>query len=463
MPIPFPSLVVPRKRKHAIRLEATTDGTGQTDGKVVRVPLGDSAQDFFVRCHELGHLRWTDFSKTPSDRAREWDVAVSTVQYAEDYRIGRLLLEAGVPIQDTPSFIPANHVRSFADAIPAYFAQVGYAAVERETLRQMYPKLAEIEAEIADVDWHESDSAKMLAQAVTRAMEREVEWEHAESDADDASDGGDGQSTTPVQAYKDVARYRLDGGLEHVERVKRYRYIVQDEKTQKAAAECIRLLKAPSYSDANASESDVRRTLGMSLESFGRTIVPSGTMATVTARLTQRVGTVQLRGTKVATRMVNTGQRVRRASRMLTDGKVFVRRTMGGTILIDCSGSMYLTHETIVDLLRARPAATIAVYCSANCRTGFLTIIAQKGRAVSLEDFHNVYLGGGNVIDLPALEWLARQSGPRVWICDGCVTGVNDDVGPNIARACASIVLQNRITRIGSLGKFLETDPRSVI
>jgi len=34
--------------------------------------------------------------------------------------------------------------------------------------------------------------------------------------------------------------------------------------------------------------------------------------------------------------------------------------------------------------------------------------------------------GSGNVVDGPALAWLARQPRPRIWFCDGAVTGIGD-------------------------------------
>lgn len=56
--------------------------------------------------------------------------------------------------------------------------------------------------------------------------------------------------------------------------------------------------------------------------------------------------------------------------------------------------------------------------------------------------------GGGNVVDLPALEWLARQHAPRIWVSDGRVTGVHDTPCPELWRRCKRVVDRARITRV---------------
>jgi len=53
---------------------------------------------------------------------------------------------------------------------------------------------------------------------------------------------------------------------------------------------------------------------------------------------------------------------------------------------------------------------------------GTLCIAAYKGQfTTELPRFD-----GGNVIDIPALKWLAQQAKRRIWISDGIITGVDD-------------------------------------
>lgn len=112
-------------------------------------------------------------------------------------------------------------------------------------------------------------------------------------------------------------------------------------------------------------------------------------------------------------------------------------RRPGGTLLVDVSGSMAWTHEQTLGLINATPAMTIALYSSgdvvelnANGKPyytgggfrGRLTIIARQGKAVAADYNWRDRHGDSNACDGPALAWLARQPGPRVWFSDGHVT-----------------------------------------
>jgi hypothetical protein len=121
-------------------------------------------------------------------------------------------------------------------------------------------------------------------------------------------------------------------------------------------------------------------------------------------------------------------------------------RWRGGTVLIDTSGSMHLRPEDVDRLVDAsRGAAVVAIY-SGREREGELRIVARGGRRAAAEDLKPY--GGGNVVDLPALEWLARQAEPRLWISDGGVTGEMDRGSREIRRRCARVVRQGRIERV---------------
>lgn len=121
--------------------------------------------------------------------------------------------------------------------------------------------------------------------------------------------------------------------------------------------------------------------------------------------------------------------------RWFADKMLFERkgRRRGGTLLIDASGSMGWAWESTRELIEAAPAMTIAIYSSHldhlyNGTKGILTIIARDGKLVT-KGWDKIGDGGhgnGNVVDGPALAWLARQPRPRVWLSDGDVTGVKD-------------------------------------
>src|SRR5947209_8372180 len=83
------------------------------------------------------------------------------------------------------------------------------------------------------------------------------------------------------------------------------------------------------------------------------------------------------------------------------------RRAPGGSVLIDASGSMGLDVGDIWEIVELVAGATVAAYAG-DGREGTLRILARGGRGVCQGDCA-ADLGSGNIIDGPALRWLARQ------------------------------------------------------
>ena len=136
------------------------------------------------------------------------------------------------------------------------------------------------------------------------------------------------------------------------------------------------------------------------------------------------------------------------------DGKAWsvkLRRETG-SILIDVSGSMHLEPSQVGRLLENAPLSTVASYSSDGNRTGELHILAQNGRYTSDPQ----HAGSGNGVDGPALDWLTRQPAPRVWICDGVVSGVGDVTHPTLARECMTTCVRSNIMRVESVEEYFE-------
>lgn len=149
---------------------------------------------------------------------------------------------------------------------------------------------------------------------------------------------------------------------------------------------------------------------------------------------------------------VPVGSRLGHIRRLITDGRAFTRNATqkqeGGTILMDASGSMCISTDHIRQLLEQAPAATVAMY-SAGTERGSITIIAKNGRMATTDAINDrrEAVGECNVIDGPALDWLATQAEPRIWICDGHVTGVTDATYTNLCMEAAAKVRRNNIER----------------
>lgn len=145
--------------------------------------------------------------------------------------------------------------------------------------------------------------------------------------------------------------------------------------------------------------------------------------------------------------------------RLPVDQRVFgiKRRSNGGTVLLDASGSMHIHADDIVQLLVAAPAATVAMYAG-RISDGTLTIIARNGKSASAREIerHLDQTKRNNVVDGPALEWLARQPGPRLWVSDGRVTGrfdgAYDGCTANHYADVARILRVGNITQAETIG-----------
>jgi hypothetical protein len=135
--------------------------------------------------------------------------------------------------------------------------------------------------------------------------------------------------------------------------------------------------------------------------------------------------------------------------RLCVDGRIFSRtkRAPGGTVLVDASGSMSLSNRDLSAIVDAAPSGTVAVY-DGDRTHGRISIVAHRGRQASMDDIQEALVGGGNVIDGPALRWLANQPKPRIWVSDGMVTGKNDMMAANLLTDAVEIQRRGGIRRV---------------
>jgi hypothetical protein len=163
--------------------------------------------------------------------------------------------------------------------------------------------------------------------------------------------------------------------------------------------------------------------------------------------------TVPLRGKREgrAWRAATDGSVVRFLHRWPVDRAVFRRRARrgGGTLLVDTSGSMSFDSSDLDRLLSATPTGMrVALYSGADAE-GELRIVADGHRRAPAE--HLARFGMGNVVDLPALRWLARQPTPRLWLSDGGVTGVGDRGSSRLAERCRALCRRGSIRRVPTI------------
>jgi hypothetical protein len=142
------------------------------------------------------------------------------------------------------------------------------------------------------------------------------------------------------------------------------------------------------------------------------------------------------------------GTQITRPDRFALDRAIFSRsgRGGGGTVLVDTSGSMSLSAEDVEKIVRAAGGAAVVAIYSGKGDEGELRVVARGDRRATNKFFKP--FGSGNVVDLPALEWLAKQPEPRWWISDGCVTGADDKGCEVILERCHELAKRARIERV---------------
>ncbi len=156
-------------------------------------------------------------------------------------------------------------------------------------------------------------------------------------------------------------------------------------------------------------------------------------------------------------RASNMGHNPRKINRYCIDKQIFQQRhrVKGGTILIDASGSMRFDGADILEIMEQLPAVNIAMYNGYGI-TGSLRVIAKGGRRVH-DDYLWDHKGGGNVVDGPALRWLAEMPQRRIWVSDMKVFGAGKNSSAfNLLKDCYDICTQNKIINLKDIEEVKE-------
>ena len=374
------------------------------------VPLDNSPQSRMIRNHELGHIRWSP--PRPEVVASRNKLDMDVMQAVEDMRINTKLTDIGV---DTSSgSISPSVMKAFVDHL-----------LKRSDLRDIILTMVAI-----------------IGQGASETVMREKFSE--QSPADKAVKIAD-------MAYKIM----WDKGAPRFKDTVRTARWLQALLDSAAPIEPNRL---PKRLQLSKTDQDHLESLLKMLGSFGTGSratkkVSWGKMKVEIPPRPRRVDGFLGKG-RIAS---EEGVIPRYGHRLLVDGRVFckTRRQRGGSVLIDGSGSMNITSEDLKRILAHSPGAVVACY-SGNTHDGVLRVLAQDGRQVE-EKWIGAPAGGANVIDKPALDWLSKQAKPRIWVCDGQVTGVGDRMSAINTLECEAVCRHRTIVRRDTVGLAVET------
>jgi len=380
-----------------------------------------------VCMHELAHVAWSP------DRFPRVRYPLVVLQAVEDARINQGLSRVGLTILlDHEAAAHVGHLTA-QDAKHGRVAAVLLRAIaslstSAETMMRAEVDMLSPRAREIALDWLERTDARLsLASAAA------------------------GGPVAPFRVARDVAR-DLAGEL------RRYGLLEDDLRVRDAT--CCYVPEGTEVGAGLGLGDRARRLLERRLGRRGDGDGEAGTVEpgelTITRpplRVRQRAAAPARFG---AMRPACEGGVIRRPDRLLIDRAIFARRgrDVGGSVLVDASGSMSLSVEQLEQIVTAAcGTALVAIYSGAD-DAGELRIVADRGWRVAEDDL--APNGSGNIVDLPALEWLARQPEPRFWVSDGGVTGVGDTGCGRLRERCMALARRAGIKRVDDADAALE-------
>ena len=421
---------------------------------LMSVPLGGTQADRFVRLHECAHVAWTPRNKRPATVAGRLGVPEFILQCSEDARMALMLRRAARPYGRRHQMTRGH--RLIAEALD----RGGLSRARLETLAASViahakggapDTLAQVASALVASHW--TGDRQAIMEAVQRVYLEQYDklLAHERENIDYVIRRGNAIANDAV--------------VENLGRYDRHRRSAPPfkatERLATALAKALKLAPPTSWAkrglrlnaagDGLESTGDVHDEAiqkGARTESaYDNERAEWGIMKRTKLSLTQ-----PLRGAVAAKRCASlAGVIPRRIDRWFSDKKVFDRRrrSVGGTVLLDASGSMSLEHSQVAALAAQSPNMTVAMY-SGSQATGILTTIADAGRCATESAITSARdtAGYSNIVDGPALRWLGKQTAPRIWVSDADVFGQNDNTSPKLRQEVAQICSRSGIIRV---------------
>ena len=420
---------------------------------------------------------------TPRDpKAIPKDVANRTIQALEDGRVNSGLKLSGVDIscQHWTSEMHASFAMKAAQGSVSLLEGArcliakrgtGDGVLIRAALSATMPKAVEIAESLAERFLGSHEAKGQLApwsDSVTfsRALEAECEADPEPEEESQPQLGGSGEGEGESQPQPSAGGPPAPPEDEKEESPPEAKGGTPESLTEQFQPQAGESQKLPEITDEEIQ--DLRE---FGLDTYGRAIQqfryghdePKGwgeLKEIQTPRLDKRIQFKKM--LTVKTQAASEGSIPRHMHRYATDQRIFTRkgkRRGGAAILIDVSGSMSFSLDELEEIIRQCPAAIIALYSGqpgrhGNKSAGYIRIVAQDRKYSPLL---NMGMPGGNVIDGPAMDWLAaRKEKTKLWISDGKVTGGTEGrlSGADL-RKLARTMKRAGIERVGNVRSLL--------
>lgn len=360
-------------------------GSCDTVSRILGVPMDDSDGSRFIRNHELGHAKITP-RKPAFKLCKLFGLSMVAMQVCEDLRIHRYLRRVGVAPSGSLSVTEAEEMVLKTSASDRLLAAHLVASMHTDDYGRV------LSAFIRHIDEARVEHLTRMARLVDnrmsqgRGLERPIGFRNG---------------TAPAARLFDAVF--PEAGIPSPQLPLDCLFVPQKGRPVK-------------WGEMQIQRLDPERSRPIPAVARGRTFCDHGAVLAAPHRLP-------------------------------VDGRVFLRRRRqrGGTVLIDASGSMCFGPADLQRITATAPLATVAIYAGRGV-SGTLAIVAARGRMASSNDI-GALLGRGNVVDGPALRWLAQQPEPRIWISDGHVTGTRDRPSTDLVVDAIRICQQAGIRR----------------
>ena len=384
--------------------------------RVILVPIDDTPESLFLRAHEQGHCAITP-AVTPDAVAKKEGVTVEALQICEDARVHWFLERSRV--DRSAGGLTAGEVESMLPKLVANNRALGAALVATHGTGDHGKICRAVKARI--------ELAEEGAAPCPLTNRRYYEIYGAAADVlKRVRDVGKGRNH-PAHSRRGFARNTVPAA------------VLFDQYFGAGGM----------FGGDEPNEPADKRFRERFLE-YDSKLVPWGTMSAPRRLPMSRPRRLDRRGGRSATYR-DEGAQPNAIHRWATDGRIFRRQrpAPGGTVLIDVSGSMSLSADDVEAIVTAAPAAAVAIYAG-HRESGGLRVVAAGGKVAAQRDIAQATadLGGGNVVDGPALRWLLEQPAPRIWVCDGWVTGRNEKTGRNLVAEAYALCRRGNVERV---------------
>lgn len=446
---PNPELVLPGKWK---KNEQRNGGSVEITQKIYSAPFDDSPVSVAIRNHEYGHLKVSPPRELwPLSDNDKYDTRLNDILGAmEDHRTNYLLIhEYDISVRAAGTLENIGAACNNMQNRPPLFTAGMYASsrfydlhpdIEKAMAVILEKYLPEIDAILEDLK--KFPTMEMTIECSRRLIEifdKEAKQQAAQQRSDKKKRDKEAQSKPAPKSAK--------------EREKQNQQAAEDSLIPKNDKE-VTQREEEVYANSPLASSSLLDTVKHDVMCAQEQNRPFGPCTIEMAPNMKNAGLY--RGIKLKPRKKPSGfgATFRYAHRVLTDKACFAlpRKDSLGTILIDNSGSMSLSEEQILSILKYSSGAIIATYCGKR-EDGKVVILAKGGRVV--KGLPEKY-GGNNIVDGPALEWLRKQPAPRWWISDGWVTGLRGSQCEDLVKECEILKKKGNIKQIMTPEEFVD-------